>query len=322
MHTVPMPMPNDLFDQGFYKELLDHMSDGVYFVDRDRKIIYWNDGAAKLTSYKAEEVVGRHCQDNILCHVDPAGHNLCQNGCPLSATVKDGEGHNADVFLRHKQGWRVPVNVRVEPLRDKEGSIVGAIEIFSDNTAQQEERRRTDAMQRLAFLDALTQLPNRRYVEMALNTALNEYKVHNDPFGVMMIDLDGFKGVNDTLGHTNGDRVLQKVARTLSGSLRSADVLGRWGGDEFVAIVQNVNEEALRVMANRCTVLVQRSSFAEEIGPTHRNALELSAAVKSISVSVGGTMVRPTDTPEDLILRADQLMYQSKMAVRNRATVG
>ena len=77
--------------QGFYKGLLDHLSDGVYFVDRDRRILYWNEGAIRLTGYTAEEDSGRCCQDNILCHVDQAGHELCQHDCPLTATIPDGE---------------------------------------------------------------------------------------------------------------------------------------------------------------------------------------------------------------------------------------
>ncbi len=93
----------------FYKTLLDDMSDGVYFVDRDRRILYWNKGAIRLTGYQSEEMVGRCCQDNTLCHVDAAGRNLCHDGCPLTASISDGGSHEAPVFLRHKQGRRVPV---------------------------------------------------------------------------------------------------------------------------------------------------------------------------------------------------------------------
>jgi len=157
------------------------MSDGVYFVDRERRILYWSEGAYRLTGYKAEELLGKFCQDDILCHVDYAGKRLCQEDCPLAASISDGGLHEANVFLRHKQGRRVPVTVRVQPLEGADGSIIGAIEIFSDDSAQTEERRRTEAMNRLAFLDHLTQLPNRRFMEMSLHTALTEFQVHHDP---------------------------------------------------------------------------------------------------------------------------------------------
>ena len=122
----------------FYKEILDHMSDGVYFVDQERRILYWNDGARRLTGYSADELLGHRCQDDILCHIDGEGKRLCQEGCPLTASIEDGGMHQASVFLRHKQGRRVPVNVRVQPMKDAQGAVIGAIEIFSDDTAQNE----------------------------------------------------------------------------------------------------------------------------------------------------------------------------------------
>jgi diguanylate cyclase (GGDEF)-like protein/PAS domain S-box-containing protein len=296
-------------DPGFYKKLLDHMGDGVYFVDRDRRILYWNKGAFRLSGYTAQELVGRSCQDDILCHVDYEGKNLCQEGCPLSASIEDGGSHEANVFLRHKQGRRVPVTVRVEPLRAADGSITGAIEIFSDDSAQTEARRKTESMKRLAFLDHLTQLPNRRFVEMSLNTALAEFQVHKDPLGVLAFDLDKFKAINDSYGHECGDRALQEVAKTVVGALRPTDIVGRWGGDEFVAILRNVDHEILTSLAKRCVLMAARISLPSGDG-----------ASISLSISVGATLAHPGESGAELIRRADGLMYQSKMGGRNRAT--
>ncbi len=301
------PLPPS--DPGFYKELLDHMSDGVYFVDRERRILYWNEGAYRLTGYTAEELLGRSCQDDILCHVDPAGRHLCKGECPLAASIADGGMHQASVFLRHKEGRRVPVMVRVQPLRDAGGAIVGAIEIFSDDSAQHEARRKTDAMNRLAFLDHMTQLPNRRFMEMSAQTALSEYGVHKDPFGVLLIDLDELKEINDAFGHSCGDRALRQVAQTLTGSLRPTDTVGRWGGDEFLAIVRNVNAEVLKCLAQRCAAMAAETSIPSN---DERRI--------SLSISVGGALADPGDTAERLIQRADKLMYQSKVNGRGRAS--
>ena len=295
-------------DPGFYKDLLDHMSDGVYFVDRNRRILYWNGGAYRLTGYKAEEVIGRLCQDEILCHLDYDGNRLCHEGCPLSACIEDGSPREAKVFLRHKMGRRVPVSVRVQPIRDANGLITGAIEIFSDDTAQNDARRRTEAMRRMAFLDHLTQLPNRRFMEMALQTTLNEFRVHKNPFGILVIDFDQFKKVNDSYGHLCGDRVLQQAARTLASSLRPADAVGRWGGDEFVAIVRGVTIETLHGLADRCTAIVSRTAIP--VGDGRR---------VSVAISIGASMAQPDETIEELVHRADQLMYQKKIQRRRVA---
>src|ERR1700675_1987517 len=103
------PMPKETSDalygpedDRFYKRLLDRLNDGVYFVDQERRITYWNEGAAKLTGFPMEEAVGRQCYDDFLCHVDRSGGRLCTSKCPLSATITDGKSREAFVFLRHK----------------------------------------------------------------------------------------------------------------------------------------------------------------------------------------------------------------------------
>jgi diguanylate cyclase (GGDEF)-like protein/PAS domain S-box-containing protein len=297
-------------DPGFYKKLLDSMSDGVFFVDRERQILYWNEGALRLTGYTSEELIGKHCQDEILCHVDLLGKRLCSAGCPLSACIKDGGVHKATVFLQHKQGRRVPVQVCVEPMRAADGSIVGAIQIFSDNSAAMEAQRKIDEMKRMAFFDYMTGLPNRRFLEMTLNTALNEYEVHHELFAAMIVDLDKFKEINDTFGHASGDLALEQVAQILVGSLRPTDIVGRWGGDEFLAIVRNVDGVIARILAERCISLV-----------TGSKVICLDSKVIPLSISIGATLVHPGDDIRSLLDRADQQLYQSKLNGRGRASI-
>ncbi len=287
--------------RGIYETLLDQVSDGVYFVDQHRRILYWNEGAHRLTGYKADEVVGKCCADDAFCHLDTTGHRMCPQACPLSASLSDGKSHEVEVFLHHKLGRRVPVTARVQPIRAADGSIVGAVQIFSDDSAQQDARRRIEEMERLAFLDQVTQLPNRRFVEMSLQTALNEFRVHGNPFGLLVIDLDQFKSINDRFGHACGDRALLEVARTLAGALRPTDVAGRWGGDELIAIARHINQENLRKVTARCRALVAETTFA--------NCDDCRATV---SISIGASLARPGDTAELLIKRADNLMYRNK----------
>jgi diguanylate cyclase (GGDEF)-like protein/PAS domain S-box-containing protein len=289
-------------DRRTYKALLDQVNDGVYIVDLDRRILYWNEGAFRQTGYEAHEMVGRRCPEDGLCHVDSEGKRLCLHNCPLTASLNHGRSHEVDVFLRHKQGRRVPVTARVQPLRAADGSIVGAVQIFSNSTAEQDAQREIEQMGRLAFLDQVTQLPNRRFVEMALQTALSEYRVHKEPFGVLMIDLDRFKAINDSFGHATGDHALLEVAKTLTGTLRPADIVGRWGGDEFIAVAHHVNNEILTHLKVRCAAMVGQTSFPSWAG-----------SLVSLSVSIGGTLALPDDTAESLIKRADELMYQNKI---------
>ena len=292
----------------FYKDLLDNLYDGVYFVDTGRRITYWNKSAERITGYLASEVVGKRCEDNILMHTDGKGNLLCKTGCPLSGTLLDGALRNTEVFLRHKDGHRVPVAVRVAPIRNADGETAGAVEIFTDNTEKAAALERMEEFEKLAYIDSLTGLANRRYAEINLNARHEEMQRYGWPFGVIFIDIDHFKEINDRYGHDVGDEVLTMVAKTLMNSARTFDVVGRWGGEEFLAIIANVNSTELIATANRFRMLVEQSSIDRE-------------DLIHVTISLGATLANPEETIPDLLKRVDGLMYLSKSGGRNRVTV-
>lgn len=139
------------FSTSFYEKLVDTVQDGVYFVNRERKITCWNEGAEHVSGYAAGEAIGRHCFDNFLGHVDECGRSLCMNGCPLSKVMLDGKAREAEIYLRHKEGHRVRVTVRVLPMRDSAGEIVGAVEVFSDTTVKHRVDKRVSELDTLRF---------------------------------------------------------------------------------------------------------------------------------------------------------------------------
>ena len=190
-----------------YKELLDNFLNGIYFVDTDRRITYWNKGAERISGYTASEVVGHKCSDNILIHVDEQGRQLCMIDCPVAHTLDDQRVREAAVFLHHKAGHCVPVAVQVIPIRDASSLVIGAAEVFQDNSARFADRETIGRLQKAALIDHLTGLPNRRYLEMKLQTCLDDLKRYRFPFGIIFADIDHFKGINDTIGHPMGDEV-------------------------------------------------------------------------------------------------------------------
>jgi len=295
--------------EDFYKQLLDSLYDGVYFVDRERRITYWNKAAERLTGYRSDEVCGRRCQDNILVHTGRDGVGLCLNGCPITAALADGKTHENDAFLLHKDGYRRPVLVRAIPIRNPAGEITGAVELFSDNSAQTVSAHRIAELEAIAYLDPLTGLANRRFTEITLAAKLNEFDRYQAGFGLLMIDLDHFKQVNDLHGHDAGDQVLRVTSKTIAASLRSFDFPGRWGGEEFVAMIARATAPVLAQVAERCRALVEASRTS------------LSSKVLRPTISIGGTLVRSGDSPATIVRRADQLMYRSKHAGRNRVSL-
>ncbi len=297
-------------DGSIHEKLLNSLYDGVYYVDKDRKILYWNKGAEYLTGYSSSEVVGKHCFDNILSHVNDKGCELCVNGCPLAATIGDGERRENEVYLRHRLGHRVPVSVRVSPVTDAAGVVVGAVEVFSDATAKKSIERRIGELENMAFLDPLTGVSNRRYATLKVNQAIQEVQLFGRSVGLLMLDVDHFKVVNDEHGHDAGDEALRAVCKTVSHHLRAGDTLGRWGGEEFLVIVTDITENGLKAFGDRCRMLIAESGV-----PVAEKHLR-------ITVSAGATIIRANDTEHSAIKRADGLMYQSKATGRNKITLG
>ena len=300
-----------LNEKDFYKDIIDNLYDGVYFVDRDRVITYWNKGAERITGYSAKETLGRACRDNLLNHVTANGIELCKSNCPLSAVMQDGNPREAEVYLHHKDGHRVPIIVRATAMRDDEGNIIGAIESFSNNRFTIDARHQLKEMRRIAHTDRLTNIGNRQLVEGRLRAVIAECAHTKSSAGLLFMDIDYFKKINDTYGHMVGDKVLRMVTATFNHSLRATDTIGRWGGEEFIAILKDIdNDRDLRHIAEKVRTLVELSR------------LDLNDQNLTVTISVGATRLRPDDTPESIVNRADGLMYQSKKAGRNTVTVG
>jgi diguanylate cyclase (GGDEF)-like protein/PAS domain S-box-containing protein len=298
-------MPNEKF----YKNLLDNLDEGVYFVDRDRKITYWSKGAQGISGYSSDEVVGKRCRDSILVHVDEKGSCLCEGGCPLAETIETGNVCEATAYLLHKSGHRIPVSIRAAPIQKVDGTIIGAVESFRDRSTLEVVNLRLQELEKMALLDPLTGLSNRRHIEATLQIRLEELARYGWSFAVMFIDIDDFKGINDGHGHEVGDQVLKLVSMTLLNSLRPFDILGRWGGEEFVAVVVNVNENQLLQIASRALTLVGHSSLFSDLG-----------AIR-VTVSIGATMAKAGESVAEVVERADVLMYESKKQGKNRVTM-
>lgn len=299
-----------ILDRNSYDRIIDNLYDGLYLVNRDRIIQYWSKAAERISGFTAAEVVGKSCSDNILTHVDGNGTNLCKGMCPLAMTIADGTAREAEVFMHHKDGHRIPVSVRVSVLTEAEGNVIGGMELFTDISNLKFIEFRIKELEEMALLDNLTRLANRNYIEKEFLVRFEEEKRFGVPFGILFIDIDHFKRFNDTYGHDAGDRILKSIANTLAKNARPFDVIGRWGGEEFIVILRNVDEQQLGHLGNRLRVLVESSYILMENDKLH------------VSISVGATLMRDNDSMDTLLKRADTLLYESKRTGRNRLTIG
>jgi len=286
-------------------EVFDALRDGVYIVNSERKILYWNKSAEKLTDYSASEVVGSYCYDNILQHIDCKGNELCRENCPLKRVCGDGKSRELELYLHNKEGQRKPIYVRGLPYKDEEGNIIGAIEIFSDSEERRKLLREIEKLKKLAYYDDLTKVASRRYILKFLEDKLAEYNINKRSFGVYYIDVDDFKKINDEYGHVVGDKVLYNVATTLKNALKYGDMIGRLGGEEFVIILNDSDADRLKKMGNILKILTEYTKTYDE------------NSVIRITTSIGGTLVGAEDGVEKILKRADKFLYEAKKSGKN-----
>jgi diguanylate cyclase (GGDEF)-like protein/PAS domain S-box-containing protein len=293
-----------------YAKIVENLYDGLYFVDRNRTITYWNKAAERISGFSSDEVIGKSCADNILNHVDDEGNVLCTGMCPLAETISDGKSRETEVYLHHKKGHRVPVSVRVSTITDNDDQIIGGIELFTDISNRAVTELRVKELEKLALLDNLTQLANRHYLEKEIQSRFEENKRFKVPFGILFMDIDYFKQLNDIYGHDVGDAVLKYISNTFAANARPFDLYGRWGGEEFIGIIRNIDVQDLERLGNRVLNLVENSYLVHD------------DKTLKVTISVGATLAVENDTMETLIQRADMLMYQSKTAGKNCLTLG
>jgi len=298
------------FSSSFYEKLLDNTHDGVYFVNRDRKITYWNESAARLTGYTSTEILGKRCFDNLLGHVDETGRPLCVDGCPLTNVMLDGRERTVDIFLRHKQGHRVPVTVQAVPLRNSAGQIVGAVEMFRTPEAERRLHNLSASLQQPTVRDPLTGLPTPRYLELRIEQALQELSSFGRRFGLLLFDIDRFPAVSGSYGHAVAESLLKAIAQTLVSGLGPMDIVGRWESESFLVLAPDLDANSVFELAERCRALIRQTSVDAE-----------SSRV-SATASVGATVLAQSDSAASAIARASELMSQSRRSGGGLTTAG
>lgn len=276
-------------EQKFYWTLLDSLKDGVYFADKNRKITYWNMAAEAITGYRSSEMLGRHCGDNLLIHIDEEGNNLCTGPCPLVRSMEIGEPCEKKIFLHHKDGHRVPVLVRVNPVFGSEDEVMGAVEIFTDLSSKEFLLTDIDAMAQSGLQSSITGLPTKQYLEMHLKLKLVEWKEFKHPFGVFLIKVGGLEKIKDTYGQDILENILKILANTLIHNVDPCDIVSEWEEGEFMGIVGHADEKKLTRNANRYCVLLEKSRVSAEESPL------------SLTCSLVSALARADDNVETLI---------------------
>ncbi len=293
-------------DSSCWIEILSGSFEGIFLIDREKNILFWNKSAEKISGYPSSEALGRKCSDKLLVPIDDQGRLLCSELCPLNKIQTGTSNQILELYIHHREGYRLPVLMRIAPLKSRTDEVIGTAHIFIDTSPRLTMPPRIDELNRLDLIDPLTSIGNRNFLKIYLQSRLQEMQKFGLTFGVLFIDIDRLAEINDLYGRSTGDRLIAAIARTLLNNLRFIDILGRWEDDAFLAIITNVNEAKLDVVANKLRLLAQNSFI-------FTNGLSVST-----TVSIGATMARKRDTVKEIIDRAEKLMLHSKWLGRNR----
>ncbi len=278
-------------------QVIDNTTEGIMITDTDFRIIEINRAFSAITGYGREEVLG---EPVMSLHTGPQETGFYEG---IWEIVRIRGSWRGEVWDRRKNGTVYPKWLSVSPVADERGEIRRFVAIFSDITPM---KKSDEQLYHMAHFDSLTGLANRRQFHDLLGRALKSARRRNEGVGVMFIDLDSFKEVNDTFGHQAGDQLLQEIGKRIRCTVRETDVVARLGGDEFTVILGSLQDtESVGPIARK---LLDRISQPVTVG---QNEVRVTS---SIGISM---LAEDTADPDVLIQNADLAMYRAKAEGKN-----
>jgi diguanylate cyclase (GGDEF)-like protein/PAS domain S-box-containing protein len=289
------------------------LPDATLAIDKEMRIIIWNKAIEEMTGVPAAEMIGKGDYAYTIPFYGEARPQLMdlvfldrmEIASRYPNITREGDSLTAEAFCKalynNKGAW---VFAKASPLHDQFGKIIGAIESIRDITVQKQAEEK---ILQLAYHDSLTGLPNRKLFSDRLGMALTQAQRNQKGVAVAMIDLDNFKGVNDTLGHDRGDLLLKEAAERLSAALRKGDTVARFGGDEFVLILPDLKgtEDVIQVV--------------QKIIKSFRKPFPIETHELLVTASIGIAVYPHDGIDEGILLKnADIAMYQAKQTGRDR----
>ena len=289
-------------------ELLDSASDGIQILDETGRLMQCSRSFARMLGYTQEEILGRKIMDW------DANLSISQ----ISRMLKDliGTSKIFETIHRRKDGTLIDVEINAKGIL-----INGKKHVYASSRDITERKRLQEQIEQLAFYDPLTKLPNRRLLDDRLNQVVVENRRSRCHGAVLFIDLDNFKPLNDAWGHDAGDVLLVEVAQRLKSSVREVDTVARTGGDEFVVVISEL-EQDLAIARQRALEIAEkiRLTLDEPYVLEMQHNEEAALKVEHHCTASIGVVIFSGDAARkaELLKRADDAMYQAKEAGRNR----
>jgi diguanylate cyclase (GGDEF)-like protein/PAS domain S-box-containing protein len=279
-----------------------HTHEGILISDADNKIIDVNEAFTTITGYLKADVLGK--SPKIL----KSGRNSQEFYAQLWDSLHKDGVWKGELWNRKKTGEEYVENATISVVYDDNKAIQNYISIFTDIS---EQKRQHDELEYHAHYDVLTNLPNRMLFADRMNQAITYALRNKQLIAVVYIDIDGFKAVNDSYGHDVGDKLLVSLSEKMTNLLRKSDTVSRVGGDEFIALLVDVQSKE------------SVTPYLSRLIETLAEPMSIDDLPINVSASIGVTFYPQNDElkPEQIIRQADKAMYAAKMSGKNRYVV-
>lgn len=292
----------------FLNMIFNSIRDPFCIIDDEFRVIRANEAYGHLKGRQVDDLIGRKCHD-VLASRD----GVCE-GCVVDKSFTSADPCAKEKSITQADGTMTWVEIYTYPILDEDGKVSHVIEYTRDITGRKksegEKHRLIDTLERLSRTDGLTGLMNRRALTESLVHEVDRAKRYKSSLSLILCDIDSFKEINDTYGHDVGDRALQTISATLKTFLRKTDLAGRYGGDEFMLILPETSRKGAENLVNKLLSIMGETDLQLPDGKPVR--LSMSIGIAEPSASDAGT--------DALIKRADDAMYASKQAGRNRVS--
>lgn len=273
------------------RNILESLLTGVCVVDMQKKIVFWSNGAERITGHLRHEVIGHSCNAKAVLHCQQSGNEFCSEECPLARAIKTAQPADASGFLQHKSGYEVPVRIRAVPVHNLHGSIIGAVESFE--TLEQSELNHMEKSLPGSVDDA-TGAASATQTKTHLRHALAAFTARHVAFSILrfrILRLDQFRAA---FGPGAASSLLRVIARSLGGDLWRTDTVGRWSEDEFLVILNGCGGESLPAVRERLGRMLANDS------------IEWWGERRSLPVAIGETTAQAIDTLETILERTQK----------------
>ncbi len=291
----------------FYREMVMQLSDGVIFVNREKKITLWNRAMEQMSGIREQEAIGKSCCE-ILTVYNVLGQTVCPKYCLLTHTLGDNVVRRSSVYMLRGDGSGngYQVLTHTYPLLDIDGEVEGALQIYyAPKQAHIEADQLVEKMKTLtkaAYIDNATGLYNKSYMAGKLDQMVARYRESKEMFGVTFINVVQTERINEQYGQTGGDRALKEIATVLANNVDASDSLGRWHGANFLILSPQAKKSVLYMYAERIKSLVSQLE------------LEIQGNRVALKVSVGCAFIQTGDTATSLLERAKETVGRETLS--------